>query len=494
MNRPESIDRESTLALVEAMLCGEITPEESQRLEELLHHSDAARLIFVEHMDLQAEMLRLAGYSRPIPAAPLMRRRVGGGGVRAFAWSLVATAAAALMLVPAVIEVIDSQTRKHPTADTVAEPIEPGPHFVVAHLVTAVDAEWGEEMAESRLPIGTELRAGDWVELVSGSAVLELRSGVQCVLSGETMLSFDASQNCYLDSGLATFVVPPQAVGFTVNATGGSFIDRGTEFGVSAAPMGGSEVHVFKGAVDAQADVAGGDAQVLRLSEQRSALLNPYAESVTPTAFKAEKFRVPLSVAAGIERFSGQVRFVSQPLDSIVPAGLSGRDTVFLCREKSSVVLKDDLIVGGRFDFLAKGDPSPGRELPAGTRLNSFLLHFTPGTENTVDGAITFLAPIAGVIVDGKALAETDSLFADEQTALDQSLLPLRSVEEPPFTIEGDLDDFDVRAHDRISLEGPDRRRLSFRLKGSKVDQVRILVHADSQKPQHQTEQLNDEE
>ncbi|QDU38010.1 FecR protein [Maioricimonas rarisocia] len=466
--------RESTLALIEAMLCGEITPEDQQRLNDLLKNDDTARLIFVEHMDLQAEVLRLAGRAQPVPEPNLMHRPVGGAALRTAAWMLVATAVSALLIVPAIVRFFATQPAQPQAAPQIVA--DAGPLPLVATLVAEFDATWGEVMDLPSLPVGTEMRAGDWIELEAGAAVLELRSGVRCVISGETLLSFDGGQNCFLDSGLATFEVPPQAIGFEVTTHGGKFVDRGTEFGVAVGVMGESEVHVFKGLVDAQTDFADGNVQTLRLSRHHAATLNPHTRSLSLTRFDVNTFAVPIAISEGVSRISPTVRFVPEPLAEIIPHELQEFGRVFLCPEQTEV-LEQELVVYERFDFLATDAPTPRRPLPAGTRLKSYLVHFSPGRDSTVDGEITFQMPIAGLVADGPGLLATDAVFVHSETSLADADRPLRAIETPSAAAiagNGDLSTFD-----RLRVSGPDGKTLSFHLKGSQVDQFRVLVHAD---------------
>jgi|GEM_PF-3923172 len=484
MNHHHTTSREAVLALIESMLCGEITSEEHQQLNDLLRDDDRARLIFIEHMDLQAELLHLAGHARTVPDYALMHRPVGGATVRTVAWTLVAVTVVALMIVPSIIGYFARQPVALPAPKITPKP---GPLPIVATLVADVDARWGEAMETPTLPVGTELRAGDWIELTSGAAILELRCGVRCVMSGRTLLSFDGGQNCFLDSGLATFDVPPEAIGFEVRTRGATFVDRGTQFGVSVGLMGESEVHVFRGLVDAQAESDDGTPQVVRLSRQQAARLNPQTRMLVPTRFNANTFAVPLAIAAGVARFTRNVRFVSEPLTEIVPPELTKFGHVFLCPE-TTTVLQSELVVHERFDFVSSGNPTPQRRLSAGTQLKSFLVHFSPGRECTVDGQITFQTPIAGLIVDSTGLVTTDPLFASRETSLEDADRPLRSIETPPDAVIASRGN--VALYDRLRVSGPERKTLTFHLKGAQVDQFRVLLHA----PPESSESDNAEE
>jgi hypothetical protein len=479
MNTSEPIDRDATLALIESMLCGEISADDAQRLRDLLHRSEAARLIYVEHIDLHAEMLRLAGRPVSRDVQTLLVRPVGGRRLRLLCWSLASVACLLLLVVPSVWFVLEGRRQSNrerefqqQVARTETIPTtEPAP--VVARLVEVADAEWSELMPAHLLPTGTEWRAGQLVEIASGTALLDFVCGVRCAISGATLLQLDGPRSVTLDSGLATFEVPPQAVGFTVHTHGGSFTDLGTEFGVNVAFEGQSEVHVFRGLVDARADGEDGEEPVRqRLRAEQSVRLDPYSRSLIPVEFAPDHFTMPLSLASGVERFSEAVRFVAQPLEAVVPRGRDDGQTVFLCRERADVALPAALVVRAGWDFESAHDPSPGTRLSRGTRVSSFLLHCHPRHDDIVEGSITFLRPIAGVIVDAPDLAGSDSIFAPEETSLEGSDDVRRGLEEPGV---------DRKGRDLIRLQGPERRTLLFRFNRRQIDQVRILVHEDPQ-------------
>ncbi len=461
------------MALIDAMLCGEIAADDAARLKELLRSNEAARLLYVEIIDLQAGMLQFAGHNEPLTAQSIFYRRIGGQRSRRVAWTLAVVAILAVIMVPSAWYIIDLHHHEvqqavivRPIREKVLQvkDVQPEPPLV-ATLVRSVDATWGETAIKAKLPSGAQWRAGEWIELRSGTAIIEFENGVRCATSGASLLKVDDAQNCIFDIGTATFEVPESAVGFTVQTHGGSFVDFGTTFGVQVVADGSSEVHVLQGVVEARADGLGqADEQVLRLTSCGAARLDTTKGALSAVTFEPKKFSKPLAFSSGVVQFSESVHFWWQPLDHLIPEGLSSEKTVWLCRERSSVVLEQNFNL----------DQPDTASLPAGTRLDSYLLHFSPGNQDqgdkVVTGSITFASRVAGVLLSPEALNETDVLFCHPQTSLEinEESQTRRGSDEPK---------------DQVSVRTGDDHTVDFRLTavGGSLDQVRILLYANNE-------------
>lgn len=82
----------------------------------------------------------------------------------------------------------------------------------------------------------------------------------------------------------------------------------------------------------------------------------------------------------------------------------------------------------------------------------------------------------------------TDPLFASRETSLEDADRPLRSIETPPDAVIAGRGN--VALYDRLRVSGPERKTLTFHLKGAQVDQFRVLLHA----PPESSESDNAEE
>ncbi len=109
----------------------------------------------------------------------------------------------------------------------------------------------GQENAvwsDRKLNEGDLLPAGE-LHLASGLAHLELFSGVQIVLEGETRFRIDSPMQVTMLQGLARAHVPEPAQGFRIKTASGDVVDLGTEFSVNV-DKDGADVHVIDGEVE----------------------------------------------------------------------------------------------------------------------------------------------------------------------------------------------------------------------------------------------------
>lgn len=122
-----------------------------------------------------------------------------------------------------------------------------GIHHIIANRVVAtlgqtVNARWDE------VPDQNELRPG-WIGLRQGYASIRFNKGAEVILQAPCVFELQSSNRMFMQSGWITAKVPEQARGFTVNTTGSSIVDFGTEFGLLAGTGNSAEVHVFEGKV-----------------------------------------------------------------------------------------------------------------------------------------------------------------------------------------------------------------------------------------------------
>ncbi|HEX8914149.1 MAG TPA: hypothetical protein VF796_17505 [Humisphaera sp.] len=201
--------------------------------------------------------------SPPPPPAKRAGRREGGW----YALAAVAAAAAVLAAGGLVVRSVLVPPREPPSAyvPTPPEPTwrpdtRPGatvPAAPPAVIAAARDAQW--DGPAGALRPGATLRAGQTVRLRSGLAEVKFADGAVVVLQGPAELTVVHENAAALGGGKLAADVPPTAAGFTVTTAGGlAARDLGTQFGVSVAPDGLVEVHVFLGRVDV-ADAAAPD-------------------------------------------------------------------------------------------------------------------------------------------------------------------------------------------------------------------------------------------
>ncbi len=98
------------------------------------------------------------------------------------------------------------------------------------------------------LPVGTDLRAGQQLDLLTGLAELTYASGAKVILHAPAHFAATALGGD-LQLGRLTAKVPHTAAGFMVNTPSGKVVDLGTEFSVKVNDDRATEVIVFVGQV-----------------------------------------------------------------------------------------------------------------------------------------------------------------------------------------------------------------------------------------------------
>lgn len=114
----------------------------------------------------------------------------------------------------------------------------------VATMTDSIHAEYASEAFVN----GSRLtnRSGRYY-LQDGISSIQFDSGANVVIEGPAEFQLKSMDKMVLFSGRLFAKVPRQAIGFTVETLDSSIIDLGTEFGVYAVPMQGTELHVFEG-------------------------------------------------------------------------------------------------------------------------------------------------------------------------------------------------------------------------------------------------------
>ncbi len=225
MNLRDSIDRSFD---------GQLSPEQWSALEEAVVADAELRREYVEqrwlHALLEAEGSRLSGLLDDA-RAPIAPERV----VSPFRPAVSLAAAAAVALFGASLFLFWKS--------------RPAPF--VATLVEAQNCRW----AGSDLPTveGAGLGTGT-LALTEGMATIRFKSGATVTLEAPSVLEVESAMKCRLVEGSVVADVPESAHGFTIDTAQMEVIDLGTRFGVTATPLGESNVFVFEGEVKVKRD------------------------------------------------------------------------------------------------------------------------------------------------------------------------------------------------------------------------------------------------
>jgi len=121
----------------------------------------------------------------------------------------------------------------------------------VAMLTRTVDADWGNAPVRE----GSALEPG-WLRLKSGLAQVIFYSGARVVIEGPAELQLISQNGAACPKGRLLAEVPQPALGFRLKTDQLEVVDLGTEFATDAT-RSRTEVHVFKGKVEARFETAG---------------------------------------------------------------------------------------------------------------------------------------------------------------------------------------------------------------------------------------------
>ena len=468
--------------LIESYINETIQPEQLEQLNQRLVADPAARLQFIECIDLNAELRwqaqtdarpalgsqefderasavePLADSSQEPPRAlPVGIFRRGAAWLSTpvrFGLFFATLATISFLLTTAQIPV---GAPGPPPVQRAGETAQP-----VARFAGGADARWQQTPPQQ----DEALAAGHRLHLAAGRARFVFRSGAQVLIEGPATFVLLGENRARLSSGKAVADAPPASAGFILETPQLEVTDLGTEFGV-VVTSDWEEVEVFSGGVQlAPAEGTAGRSQVLsagqhlRVDGQGAVSSNgprvPFARNLSDPA--QQRASAPVRVSSSIE-------LLSEPPRSVTPGELASDTHLRLFREQRGVVLQERLPVSftepgeyDEFEQLEQGESF----LPEGTRVDSYTLHFDPHRGNSViEGTLQFDRPILALIVSSKELKASDPLLGDQRTNYG-------SGERRGFLEEGDL----------LKLSA-DRKLLSVRLRAAQhTDQMRVLVEA----------------
>ena len=222
--------KDEELDLMHRYLDGGISPEELERLEDLLRTNAEARSTLRSLATIDAKWEELE--TKDLVSEPEGNRIVEGTSFRASNWLSLGAIAAALIVGVFVL-----------MSEKPAAPAELG----IARVIRVE----GEAMVdgEQTLAKGDELFAAGNVSMTKGFIELAFReSGVHVVAGAPLSMRLDDSMRLFLDEGEIKLVVPPQGIGFVVDTADQEIVDLGTSFILKANPEG-SEVLVLDGQI-----------------------------------------------------------------------------------------------------------------------------------------------------------------------------------------------------------------------------------------------------
>lgn len=229
-----------------------------------------------------------------------------------------------------------------------------------------------------------------------------------------------------------------------------------------------TEVHVFEGRVTSSSQKAIGETQVINQLQAakftKKGLLKSWVKP-NPEEFDFKR------QYKGVSWTNNNIHFSTKIPSSLKAGDYESNSGISLIPEKKGVYLSKDLNV----TFLQELSTSGGTRsayknhwkiLKKGVKVDSYLLHFDPATSKYLDGEIYFDKPILALICNGNQLVESDALFA-----LDNVQYPAQH-KRGLDSANPDKSELDVLKF----YKDPTKVGARFASKNDTVDQVRILI------------------
>jgi ferric-dicitrate binding protein FerR (iron transport regulator) len=257
--------------LLSALCDHQLSEIQHTRLEELLQSDAECRRLYLEYVDVHAQLLTHQGLraaaesplgsdrslreviphpTRLPPSAP-GRRKVS----QALRYALVAAGTLAASL---LVQFLWRPTRE---PDSNRSPAEVRPPGYVATLTQAAGCLWEGEVSRRR--VGSRLLAGE-MRLRQGIARLHFDGGSDLVVEGPAVLRLDSGTAATVLSGKIVFKGDETGVAFDLHTPSSTLVDLGTEYAVVVGPEG-EEVHVFEGEVERTPNPGPGASEAERL-------------------------------------------------------------------------------------------------------------------------------------------------------------------------------------------------------------------------------------
>jgi len=290
-NEPEQFER--IRALAEASLAGTLTPAQTAQLEHILLTDTLARQMYVEHLDVEAELTALVKPPAAIDEIGTVTMtlaqfapEVQQAAARTRSRRLTLLTVCSLLLFVGGVYTVWSRV---PVATLVS--------------VAAVSTE---DLAAGQHRVGARLRPGEY-NFPAGLYHLQLDSGVQIAVVGPASLKLISQMRMACNEGQISVDVPPAAQGFRIVTPGADVVDYGTRFTVTVAGAEETRVDVETGNVAFKSNQSR-NAATKWLTRQEAASIRADAHNPISRAYNALVYRAPQSVFE-ISGLSGSPEF-----------------------------------------------------------------------------------------------------------------------------------------------------------------------------------------
>ena len=315
--------RELLSDLIDKCCASNITPAEAKQLDELLEGSSEARALYLDCLAVEAELHAghavakhggsLGQVPPPMGNGGLPTGRVGDLVTPRAAYdrlprtrgSLLGwlTVAASLATVAMGSSWLTAQwLDRQPAQSIVAtgDDAEAGQRNAVGQKVAEITATRNCRWRNASVGCGDQVCAGERLDLLQGVAELLFDSGVTVLLEGPATLEVGVDGSLAMLSGRLCVDSPEDAASLQIRAGRMLVAQSGASCGVLSDAVGGGEVHVFRGEVQATVfDDGGQQLHKCSLTVGSGGRLKPAARSFTPIRAHGDLFVRSLSPATG---------------------------------------------------------------------------------------------------------------------------------------------------------------------------------------------------
>ncbi|QDT63533.1 FecR domain-containing protein [Calycomorphotria hydatis] len=443
---PQPTPHQEVLALARSVCDGGLSPADSRRLSELLTSDKTLCQTYLGYLDVHAAMGRLhidsssEGIEEFLTSEkPSRPRKEVDAKVLGFA--------GLAMFVTLSIAVAFLPWKQFFPAES------------IGHLTTlSNDVEW----RSTEKPSGAVLLRGESLSIEKGFVSLTTNQGVVIGLFGPVSVQLTELGLIDLSDGTTTFRVPEAGHGFTVLTPEAKVVDLGTEFLVNRNAEQGTEVTVSKGRVQTSfIDPDGNTLQETELTAGRSLRLYhgfDWIQEAQPSLVWEEKLNQFNSLTDGVAKLEGAARVPAVVSPDLRHGMLQSGNDVLVIPEQVNHFVTDPITWTFR---------NQRYTIPAGSHVDSYLLHFDPSEviDSGASATITFHRPILAISGDTEHLQSTDLSFGIPNTMFSED--SLRGLEDDGDRIELSDDQRSITYHPTVFAE-------------NRLDQLRVWVLRES--------------
>jgi hypothetical protein len=348
------------------------------------------------------------------------------------------------------------------------------PPNAVARLTTDALIDWADAKRPDR---------NGWLErgvyrLRAGTVRLQTEAGAIVSIAAPAEFELIESDVLRLLNGKLLARMLRDESTLKVMANGLNVVDLGTAFGINTSANGPSLLSVLDGKVELLDSSSNSNAVREIVTAGHSLMFthdNP-PESAVRVTFDGKSFEDLWPLTLGVNAMSNLVRFLAPGPYNNPMVEFKSDNRIYLMPERQGVQLDSPLLFEARRSDreIHMPDYAPA-SIPAGQRVDSYLLFFNPASSSiehpiSISGRITFNRPILGLIF------RQDALFykSDDQVGVKglnyRTSTGNRGLEVMPEALP---------ARDIIEVSA-DGRQLFFNLSVSDLrDQLRVILEAD---------------